>query len=923
MPSFTTWISASKVPFFPEYTDHGISHIESVLDTAVGLMTEDSWEVFSATDAAVLILSVLLHDSAMHLSEEGFLSLLKKGRSECCVPDLNDPPWANLWQDFLAEARRFDRNKLQQIFGTADPITPPSFSTDSMTKRDRLLIGEFLRRHHPRLAQEIAHFGVPSPHSNTIQLNTLNESNDHIRTMIGLVARSHGQSIRSLFPFIKSKLDLREYKGGHVVYLITLLRIADYLKLESDRAPSEYLKITRLSSPASVGEWKAHSAITDIRTTHEDPEAVYIDATPSDQKTLAKIRSWLNGIQQELDVSWAVLGEVYGRFRGLNKLGLQLRRVRSSLDNLDSYSEKTDFFPIDARFRAADADLLKLLTEPLYGNRPEVGIRELTQNAVDAVRERLELAHNLTEATNDRQSSEAPLVSIKIEKLDEQWSWVTIEDNGIGMTPSTIVDYFLTAGASYRRSDEWRKQFENIDGNPRLIRTGRFGIGALAAFLLGPEIEVATRHASQQIGVLFTACIDSDLIELKKVHRPVGTTIRIRITTDLAGKFEGSASHAAPSYGNQQKRFWDWYCLKKPQVARSVFGVALKQTFLVPDLKDSLDENWIEIPDLRFDRVMWSYKKGTPELAVNGFVIQGSPRGDWEKSYGLTKPHVSVFDSRGLMPLNLQRTNLTQDSYPFEEALLDSVMDNCITKIAQHSVEAAPNMFAMRSFKGCPLYPGLALRDLSWNNSSYAGWYFTGSGWGLVDSLLQRPEVTNFVCISAPGLKNEGVTLIPHDETPMMISRHDSSLGDLDNVVRKLASPAYKAWRHEFDWSTPIINLLDMANIVGVRILLSELAHARAMSKTGLPKRLLRKVHQLHSSDGWHIIGIGDHSSGRFDFEKFLQSNLHSLNGFTVIGEFLLSKNQLHKSLSPLSIHWQKLVGNAVIPYKPSSSCIK
>ena len=44
-------------------------------------------------------------------------------------------------------------------------------------------------------------------------------------------------------------------------------------------------------------------------------------------------------------------------------------------------------FPFDRSF-TCDSRLLTLLVEPLYGAKPEFGIRELLQNAIDAVRER-------------------------------------------------------------------------------------------------------------------------------------------------------------------------------------------------------------------------------------------------------------------------------------------------------------------------------------------------------------------------------------------------------------------------------------------------------------------------------------------------------------------------------------------------------
>jgi hypothetical protein len=63
--SFSDWLARNETVFFRDYTDHGISHIESVLETACGLLTKDAKAHFSPHDAACLICATILHDSAL------------------------------------------------------------------------------------------------------------------------------------------------------------------------------------------------------------------------------------------------------------------------------------------------------------------------------------------------------------------------------------------------------------------------------------------------------------------------------------------------------------------------------------------------------------------------------------------------------------------------------------------------------------------------------------------------------------------------------------------------------------------------------------------------------------------------------------------------------------------------------------------
>jgi len=159
------WISGKQLTFFPEYTDHGIKHLEAVLATEVALIREAAWEILTPQDAGVLLLSTVLHDCAMHLTDAGWVSLLQDPWANRTLPNRNERSWTDLWEDFLAETSRFDGRTLKSLFGDlTTPRRPPSNSMD-LTKRDRMLIGEFLRRHHPRLAEEVAVFGVPGTRS--------------------------------------------------------------------------------------------------------------------------------------------------------------------------------------------------------------------------------------------------------------------------------------------------------------------------------------------------------------------------------------------------------------------------------------------------------------------------------------------------------------------------------------------------------------------------------------------------------------------------------------------------------------------------------------------------------------------------------------------------------------------------------------
>src|ERR1700704_5382387 len=116
------WLLDSKLPFFPDYTDHGIRHLESVLETARVLIpptsasnTASAEASFSAGDAAVLILATLLHDLALHLSEASFFALIKTPVATSEVS--NDEPWSVVWERFFFAARRWDEPTQRAVMG--------------------------------------------------------------------------------------------------------------------------------------------------------------------------------------------------------------------------------------------------------------------------------------------------------------------------------------------------------------------------------------------------------------------------------------------------------------------------------------------------------------------------------------------------------------------------------------------------------------------------------------------------------------------------------------------------------------------------------------------------------------------------------------------------------------------------------------
>ena len=757
------WLDANTTIFFPEYTDHSFTHLNEVLATAESIITDESWSTITSEDVSAMIVSVLLHDCAMHLTEDGFYSLIKDEYKPIDSRYVDaEPKWSVMWSDYIAEAKRFNSDKLKTIFNDSQPIEDIPESKIDLSTRHKLLIGEFVRRHHARIAHEIVFNGVPGVEGKTIKL--AKEPRPRFLDLCGFIAKSHNMSLRQSVDALDTKKK-REHLNCHVPFLMSVLRISDYIQVQATRAPHQLLNVTSLISPISRGEWKKHDAILEINHADEDPEALFIDAEPQDALIFEDLRWLFSDIQRELDGVWAVLGEVYGRFDKMANLGINIRRLRSSLDDIDEYTRKKrpDFIPKVLKFRTADSEMMELLIAPLYGDKPEIGIRELVQNSVDACLER----DNIVSKNNiNFKNPEDYDVCVSVIE-HEDYGEVIVEDYGIGMTLDTIENYFLNIGASFRNSDRWKKAHET-DGSSDIHRTGRFGIGLLAAYLLGNELNVETRHINcpENEGLKFKCSRGSKSVTISHTECHVGTKISIKTNKNIT------------SYLSKKTRLWDWYCLSTPKIKRELVKIinsneeymkTLSQAIKVPQCKSDLNNtNWFRVDCKDFEDVIWSHQafptamdfsnEPSSILVCNGIAINTNRYGSnikfsWDKDESILKPRnpsIVIYDPNGQTPLDIQRTHFIHSTPTIINEISKAVIVDIIKRFFDELDDSDFNSI------GNVVKKTLSLRKLEWYQNLDLAKYisaFTFSRKGI--SLLDKKTMIN--------VKPDVLQLIPYD----------------------------------------------------------------------------------------------------------------------------------------------------------------
>ncbi|MDC0714001.1 ATP-binding protein [Stigmatella sp. ncwal1] len=143
-----------------------------------------------------------------------------------------------------------------------------------------------------------------------------------------------------------------------------------------------------------------------------------------------------------------------------------------------------DWTPVDARVHVSDMPglLAQIGGAALYRKDPSVPLRELIQNAADAVRARRVLA-NLAQDWGT--------VTVRVGR-DAHGRWIEVCDTGLGMSERVLTRHLLDVGRSYWMTEEMRRDYPGLAASG-FHPTGRFGVGFFSVFMWGERLRVTSR----------------------------------------------------------------------------------------------------------------------------------------------------------------------------------------------------------------------------------------------------------------------------------------------------------------------------------------------------------------------------------------------------------------------------------------------
>ena len=447
---------------FSEYTSHTIDHVNGMLVLLNTIIPKDTQDKMTQSEWLLLVLAVYFHDLGMLVTKKEYNERLTFSK--------------------FVEYR-------DKYLTSQDAIQ--SLRSDTDEGKNKFIYQEFVRHSHgDRIYSWIMNEeqeGVPYDNK-VLQLvqDMVSGMPALFKKDLALVCRSHSRDDIDNTEYYRPKqwYGQEREERANVFYIALLLRTADLLHITSDRTPSVEYQIISPTNPKSQDEWAKQRAIASVQPKDKvdlegnvdetQPDTFQINAVfPSEEGFFALI-DYLNYSRSQLQMCFQ-LNERINKKYGTD-YSYPWRDIDDSSIQTESFDREQLSFTID------QVKILDLLVgETLYNNYT-VAIRELVQNAIDAVRVReYELGKNAKDSFE-------PNVVITWDSGSRD---LIISDNGTGMNMEIIKNHLLKVGSSRYRDSNF------IKNHPGYYSISRFGIGLLTCFLVADDVDILTQMGNE------------------------------------------------------------------------------------------------------------------------------------------------------------------------------------------------------------------------------------------------------------------------------------------------------------------------------------------------------------------------------------------------------------------------------------------
>jgi hypothetical protein len=497
-----------------DFTLHDAGHAFRVAKRMADIIPGDVLPELSTYELALLLLSAYLHDVGMTPEQ-------RKVQTLYTLLLTNDP------QDLPEpEKREFTKWLDENRPGTTPPISHPG--TPETYQMANEVITYYCRDRHVKWGEQWIR-----QHLSALRLGTYDDWIDDLVTL----CRSHHEGYNELR---RDRYNPRYVSTPpvmvHLRYLAVVLRVADVLELDPERTPEVILRHRNIAKSSLIYWWKDEAMSVRL----ERPRIV-ISARPHSAQIHKAAEMTVQSVNAELSLAQRLADET--RFQSCPGLAdLPHKWDLTATVHADIQPREDSYVYIDGAFRPDAQKLLQLLSGvELYGDEL-VAVRELLQNAFDAVRERIayQRLNGPADPAIQEKLGEMNLVDLRLE-LSQDGAWLVCLDTGVGMTRVLIQDHLLVSGVSSGH-DVLELERRCKRAGFTLGRTGQFGIGVLSYFMLADRVTIRTRRSqepgdSDNEGWNFETEGVGSFGELRRDSSIApGTEVRLRLKSEVIGK---------------------------------------------------------------------------------------------------------------------------------------------------------------------------------------------------------------------------------------------------------------------------------------------------------------------------------------------------------------------------------------------------
>jgi molecular chaperone HtpG len=451
-----------------EFTLHDGDHLFRVLNLMEKLMPEQTIKNLSAPELMLLILSAFFHDIGMAPDEKQVLTWRKVWDDE---PEV-EPEEEKTFNEF----KRFYSARPEQ-HEIIERLINQGKNTDADTIK-AYLVTEFIRQTHADRAREI----IERDWNGKI----LYRETD-LTVEFAQICYSHNEEALTLLDFDINYL-CAENTFACLPLIGVILRLSDILDFDGKRTPAILYSHLYVRHPVSLKEWNKHRAVEawEIST-----DLIQFNAKCNHPAIEASIHQFCDLIDHELSACNNVTSTLNEFNKNKNRdisVKLPFKVNREKITTKKNIHNQPQYIYRDTQFNLSKRQVIDLLMgTKLYGN-PEVALRELLQNSIDACLLRQAQEKKWGNPYN-------PEIFVKYYTEDKDII-LEIDDNGTGMDQYIIDNYYSKVGSSFYKSTDFfnLKSESNADFTP----TSRFGIGILSCFMVADTLMVDTKRVYAQ-----------------------------------------------------------------------------------------------------------------------------------------------------------------------------------------------------------------------------------------------------------------------------------------------------------------------------------------------------------------------------------------------------------------------------------------